>query len=87
MVTVDEYGNIAIWKELNCICAYDKECSVSSVSTASFTIQRKDKNPKSVNLFFIGGKDGKNMILEINLTVLQVQFGMLMTTDAKNSAN
>lgn len=59
MVSVDDYGNIAMWKELNCICAYDKECDVTSISTASFTIKRKNKNPKTVNLFFIGGRDGE----------------------------
>lgn len=59
MVTVDEFGNIAIWKELNCIQAFDKECEVTALQTASFTIERKNKAPKVVDLFFVGGKDGK----------------------------
>lgn len=59
MVSVDDFGNIAIWKELNCICAYDKECVVTSITSAHIVVKRKSKKPKFLNLFFIGGTDGE----------------------------
>lgn len=58
MLTVDLEGNIALWKDLNCIKVYEKGCEVTSVYSAQMTIQRKNKPPKNLNLFFIGCKDG-----------------------------
>ena len=59
MCTVDQDGNIAIWKDMNCLQVFEKHCEVTSMTSASMVIQRKNKAPKNLNLFFIGGKDGK----------------------------
>lgn len=59
MATVDHQGNIAVWKDMNCLCVYEKGCQVTCMASANITVERKNKAPKNLNLFFVGGADGK----------------------------
>jgi intraflagellar transport protein 140 len=58
MVSVDADGNIAIWKDLNCLSVYEKGCALTCLSNAELIIERPNRPTKHMSLFFVGGQQG-----------------------------